>query len=85
MEQWYREHPDATSLNGRTPPIDVYFLVERAPELNERESRSWDAYNLKMLTYKGLITNAKLAYASYLSIHQQTGNRLVKLLESLQG
>lgn len=84
VEQWYREHPDAAKLNGRMPPIDVFFLVETAPSLNERESRSWDAFNLKMLTYRGLISNARLAYQSYLTINNEVAGRLVKLLDSLK-
>lgn len=83
VEQWYRDHPDVLGMNGRLPPIDVYFLVSRAPDLNERESKSWDAYNLKMLTYSGLISNAKLAYQSYLAINKDVGGKLSKLLDSL--
>lgn len=84
VSQWYREHPDAAGRNGSIPLIDVYFLVDRAPDLNPMEARAWEAYALKMLTYKGLIANARLAYASYLNIHKETGGRLVKLLDSLQ-
>lgn len=82
-EQWYRDHPDVLGMNGRLPPIDVYFLVSKAPDLNERESKSWDAYNLKMLTYGGLISSAKLSYQSYLTINKDVGGRLSSLLSSL--
>jgi len=84
VEQWYRTHPDAASRHGRLPPIDVFFLVEKAPELNERETKSWEAYNLKMLTYRGLIANARLAYESYLAVNREVSNRLVTLLASLR-
>lgn len=84
VEQWYFNNPNAGNLNGRVPPIDVFFLVERAPELNERETKSWEAYNLKTLTYRGLITNARLAYESYLAVNREVANRLVKLLDSLR-
>lgn len=83
VEQWYREHPDAAKLFGRLPPIDVYFLVDRAPELNNRESQSWDAYNLKVLTYKGLITNAHMSYQSYLDIRRDIAGRLTSVLENI--
>lgn len=85
VEQWYRERPDAARLNKRLPVIDVYFLVETAPELNTREQSAWDAFNLKMLTYRGLITNARLSYESYLAVNREVAGRLVKLLESLNG
>jgi hypothetical protein len=84
VEQWYRNNPNAAKLNGRLPPIDVYFLVETAPDLNERESKTWEVYNLNVLTYRGLIGNARLAYESYLAINRDVSNRLVKLMDSLR-
>lgn len=84
VEQWYRNNPNAGNLNGRLPPIDVYFLVEKAPVINDRESKSWDAYNLNLLTYSALISNARLAYEAYLSINRDVSNRLVKLMDSLR-
>ena len=54
--------------------------METAPQLNERESHAWQAYNLKQLSYRGLIENARLAYQSYLSLNKEVSNRLTKLL-----
>ena len=68
---------------SRLPPIDVFFLVETAPALNDRESKSWDAYNLKVLTYKGLITNARMSYQSYLDINLEVVGRLTTLLDGM--
>ncbi len=82
VEQWYRDHPDACGYGGRLPPIDVYFLVERAPELNDRESKSWDAYNLHALSYKGLIANARSAYQAYLDVKREVG-RVASVLEKI--
>jgi Histidine kinase-, DNA gyrase B-, and HSP90-like ATPase len=83
VEQYYREHPDAAGLNGRMPPIDIYFLVETAPQLDERDEKTWQNYNMKPLSYRGLIENARLAYQSYLSLNKEVSNRLTKLLDSL--
>lgn len=83
VEQWYREHPDTAGHNSRLPPIDVFFLVDTAPALNDRESSAWNAYNLKVLTYKGLITNARMSYQSYLNINTEVANRLTTLLDSM--
>lgn len=83
VEQWYREHPDTEGRQSRLPPIDVFFLVETAPALNEREFKSWDAYNLKVLTYKGLITNARMSYQSYLDINLDVAGRLTTLLDGM--
>lgn len=82
VEQWYRDHPDASRLNGRLPPIDVFFLVERAPELSERESKSWDAYSLKALTYKGMISNARMSYQGYLDVRKGLG-RVAEVLDKI--
>lgn len=82
VEQWYREHPETYGYGGRLPPIDVYFLVERAPVLNNRESKSWDAYNLQLLTYKGLIANARQAYQAYMDVNREVG-RVAAVLEKI--
>jgi hypothetical protein len=83
LEQWYRDHPDMAGLNGRQPPIDVYFLVDRAPELSDRDAGIWDMAHLKLLTYKGLIANARMAYQSYLDIRKDIAGRLSVLLEQI--
>lgn len=83
LEQWYREHPDAAGLFGRLPPIDVYFLVAKAPELNERESKSWAAFNLRVMTYQGLITNARMSYQSYIDIRRDVAGKLGGLLDQI--
>ncbi|WP_162085350.1 hypothetical protein [Sulfuriferula nivalis] len=83
VEQWYRENPNAGGHLNRLPPIDVFFLVETSPALNDRESKSWDAYNLKVLTYKGLITNARMSYQSYLDINLDVAGRLTTLLDGI--
>lgn len=82
LEQYYREHPDLAGLNGRIPIIDVFFLVEKAPEINDRQAKSFDAYNLKFLTYMGLIGNAKMSYQSYLDVAKEVG-RIGAVLEKL--
>lgn len=84
VEQWYREHPDFCHRSGRIPAIDIYFLVDVAPDLTPREMRAWEAYHLEVMTYKGMIGNARLAYQSYLSIHKDVGGRVVALLDSLR-
>lgn len=83
MEQWYREHPDVFGLNGRTPPIDVYILVDRVPELNTRDAGIWDMLHLKPLTYKGLIANARMTYQSYLDVRGLVAGRLAAVLDGL--
>lgn len=83
LKQWYREHPDVGGLNGRDPAIDVYFLVDRVPELTPNELKAWEAYYLKALSYEGLIVNAKRAYEAYFAVNKEIEGRLSSLLSSL--
>lgn len=83
MEQWYRDHPDTLSYNGRLPPIDVYLLVDIAPTLSDRDAVIWDMSHLKLLTYKGLINNARAAYQSYLDVHKTVAGRLTNILDGI--
>ncbi|MDP2788405.1 MAG: ATP-binding protein [Pseudomonadota bacterium] len=82
MEQFYREHPDFNGMQGKSPIIDVFFLVDRAPDINEKLARSFEVFNLKFLTYTGLIGNAKMAYQSYLDVKNKVG-RIAAVLDKL--
>lgn len=83
MTQYLNEHPDLYSLNGRVPPIDVYFLLEKdVIGRNERLSDMLRAINGQVLTYEGLIANAQKAYQEYLSIHDRT-SRIDNILKGI--
>jgi len=82
LEQYYVEHPDFAGVRNKLPGIDVLLLVDHVPDMNERQHKSFDAYNLKFVTYTGLIGNAKLAYQGYLDVKKQVG-RVVAVLEKL--
>lgn len=70
--RWIKEHPDAFGFRGLPPPIDLFFLVSKSPVLSEDDEKSLAAYNGQILTYEGLITNAKKAYEEYLRVHATT-------------
>lgn len=74
MEAYYEAHPDALRMQGRVPPIDVYFLVSDCGPLDERRSKAWDSYNLKALTYSGMIENAQRSYHEYLAVKRKIGS-----------
>ncbi|WP_321857226.1 ATP-binding protein [Paraburkholderia tropica] len=66
--QYFQEHPDIAMMNGRVPHIDTYILVSEKPQsLLEEDEQSMRISNIQFLTYSGLITNARKAYAEYLS------------------
>jgi Histidine kinase-, DNA gyrase B-, and HSP90-like ATPase len=70
--KWLTDHPDAFGFRGRAPPIDLFFLVSRNPVQSEDDYKSLAAYNGQVLTYEGLIVNAKKAYEEYLQVHSKT-------------
>jgi hypothetical protein len=79
---WIASHPDAFGFRGRAPPIDLYFLVSKSPVLSEDDEKSLAAYNGQVLTYDGLITNARKAYEEYLQVHATT-SRIDQLISRL--
>jgi Histidine kinase-, DNA gyrase B-, and HSP90-like ATPase len=82
MEQYYTDHPDVDRLNGRLPAIDVFFLVSKSPPMNDKQEKTFAVYNMKVLTYEGLIQNAKNSYQEYLAIKEQVG-KLEAVLNSI--
>jgi hypothetical protein len=72
VTKWITDHPDAFGFRGRPPPIDLFFLVTRNPVQSEDDYKSLAAYNGQVLTYAGLIANAKKAYEEYLQVHSKT-------------
>jgi hypothetical protein len=82
MRQYYDEHPDFGGMNGRQPAIDVFFLTSKKPETDLAQDQALAAYNMRFLTYEGLIRNAKLAYQSYLDVKNKVG-RIAAVLDKL--
>lgn len=82
MKQYYAEHPDFGGMNGRQPAIDVFFLISRKPDTDLPQDQALAAYNMRFMTYEGLIRNAKMAYQSYLDVKDKVG-RIATLLEKL--
>lgn len=70
MMQYFKEHPDVGSLGGRTPSIDVYFVVEEYPvAIGSDAIDIMRKENMQPFTYKGMIANARRAYQEYLSLN----------------
>lgn len=82
IEQWYRENPNAEGRLGRLPPVNVFFLVSEAPQLDQRDAETWKTWHLSALSYKGLIANARMAYQSYLGVQAAVG-RVAMVLDSI--
>lgn len=82
MEQFYIEHPDFMKSGGRVPPIDVFFLISAKPVMNQRQSDAFSLYNLKVLTYTGLIASAKAIYQDYFEAKEKV-SKLEVVLEKI--
>lgn len=82
MKQYYKEHPDFGGLNGREPPIDVFFLISKKPDTDSSQETALAAYGMKFLTYEGLINNATIAYQGYLDVKNKIG-RIGELLSKI--
>jgi hypothetical protein len=80
--QWIKEHPDAFGFRGAVPPVDLFFLISESPVNSIDDEKSMAAYNGQILTYRGLIANARKAYEEYLAVHTVT-NRIDKLVSRL--
>jgi hypothetical protein len=83
MTQYLKEHPDLYALRGQLPPMDIYLLVERAPQMDAEDEKALVAQSTKVLTYRGLIENARAAYSEYLKKKRVLGS-LEKLLATLK-
>ena len=84
IEQYFKDHPDVSGFGGRAPIIDAYLLVDHAPTMIEADHQSLRAYNAAIITYKGLIDNAKSAYEQYLDVHKKT-SRIESIVSRLGG
>jgi len=82
VTQWILEHPDAFGFHGNVPPIDLFFLVSKSPAVSEGDEKSLAAYNGQVLTYQGLISNARKAYGEYIEVHATT-SRIDALISKL--
>jgi hypothetical protein len=80
--KWIADHPDAFGFRGRPPPIDLFFLVSKSPIQSEDDYKSLAAYNGQILTYEGLIINARKAYEEYLQVHSKT-SRIDEIISRL--
>lgn len=82
--EYFDTHPDVASLNGRTPPIDVYILVSEKPKVPmAHDETSLRMMNTQFLTYSGLIINARKAYQEYF-VSRKHVSRIDKVLGGLR-
>jgi hypothetical protein len=83
MEQYYRDHPDfLAKLGGRVPGIQIFLLISTAPPISQKQQEALNAYNIKILTYKGLIESAKASYQNYFDVKTTVG-KLETILSKL--
>lgn len=75
ISEYLRRHPDTAGLNGRLPPIDVYFVTEELPRTSYGDALDdLRKQDMQAFTYKGMITNAKRAYQEYIDKSPDVSN-----------
>ena len=83
MQQYYIDHPDfLRKMGGHVPGIQVFLLISKAPEMSKMQHDAFAAFNIKILTYKGLIDSAKAAYQNYFDVKTTVG-KLETILNKL--
>lgn len=81
ITEYYMQNPDAHG-KVHVPYTDVYMLISEIPSMIERDVKMFEAHNIKLLTYNGLIQNAEKAYEEYLEINTTIG-KIESFLENI--
>lgn len=67
IKAFLAERPDIHKLDGRLPPIDVYFVTEKKPHLDDGDVVAMlRSAEMQCFTYDGMIENSNRAYQEYL-------------------
>lgn len=67
VTQYLGKHPDLAGYNGRTLPIDVYFVTEELPRTSYGDALDdLRKQDMQAFTYRGMIANARRAYQEYI-------------------
>lgn len=70
ITEYLKQHPDIYSGTGQAP-VDICLLLERDITENERQRRMLNEAQARIITYSGLIHNAKRIYQDYINAHHQ--------------
>ncbi|MGD9970360.1 MAG: ATP-binding protein [Sulfuricurvum sp.] len=72
MTEYFNQTPDLHG-NAHVPTIEIYMLISEIPSLAPNDDKMFESHNMRLLTYKTLITNAEKAYEEYLDVHKAIG------------
>ena len=67
---------------GGTPPIDVVFIVDSQPDLHPLQDKRLQTINGRILTYKDIVLQARIAYEDYLKASAKVGS-IREIVENL--
>ncbi len=86
LRRYFHENPGSCPVNGQIPVIEVIFLVDKRPPVNEYSKDMFDA-NLKNIngtinTYTDLINQAERAYDEFLKASRKV-NRIREIIDSI--
>ncbi len=86
LKQYHLEYPDVSNLGG-PPAIDIYLLVSECPPVPPEQQNVLRNFGMQVITYSGLIINARKAYQEYLSVRPGLGRleRVFSEIDNLHG
>lgn len=83
LTEYFSQNPGSTPTAGSgTPPIDVVFIVDSQPALHALHDKRLQAMNGRILTYKDIVLQARIAYEDYLKASAKIGS-IREVIESL--
>lgn len=81
ITEYLKAHPDIYSGSGLAP-IDICLLLEEDIIKEEKHRRMLNEAQARIITYKGLIYNAKRIYQEYLWAHQEA-SKIEQLVQKI--
>jgi len=82
LGEYFDKHPGSSPVAGSRPPIDVVFIVDSRPQMNEIYEHRLRGINGRITTYKDLILQARTAYEDYMQASAKIG-RIRDILDAL--
>lgn len=82
LEDYFDKNPDSSPIAGSRPPIDVVFIVDSCPQMNDIYENRLRGINGRITTYKDLILQARIAYEDYMKASAKVG-RIRDILDAL--
>ena len=82
LAEYFSQHPESSPTPGQPPRIDVVFIVDSRPPMNEIWNNRLNGINGRITTYKDLVVQAKSAYEDYMQASHKIG-RIREIIDAI--